>query len=505
MRTWCLAALAVLATACTGADMPVTARAASPVADPLDYPESKRVEQVDDYHGVEVADPYRWLEDADAPDTRAWVEAQNRVTDSATSADPGARAHPPAPDRAVELRALRRAVQARAAATSSSRNDGLQNQSVLYMLPTPRRPSRGCCSTPTRSRRTAPWRWPATRSAEDGKLLAYGICRRRLRLAGVAGARRRRPARTCRTIVEVGQVLRRLLDAGRQGLLLQPLRRADGRRAARAGQLLPEALLPPARHAAARGRAGLRAAGPAGVGLRRRRHRGRPLPGHPASGKGTERKNRVFYKDLATADGAGRRADRPTSTPRTTSSTTTARSSTSRPTSTRRAAGSIAIDTAQAGAASTGGSSSPRRSDTLAGGRPGRRPLHRHLPEGRARAGRGSTTSTARFVREVALPGHRHASAASAASAATARPSTPSPASPRRRRSTATTSPPARARLFRAAAGGLRPGRLRDAAGLLHQQGRHAGADVHHPQEGARSSTAPTRRSSTATAASTSR
>jgi prolyl oligopeptidase len=50
------------------------------LAQPFQYPTTKKGDQVDVYHGTKVADPYRWLEEDMSPQTAAWVEAENKVT-----------------------------------------------------------------------------------------------------------------------------------------------------------------------------------------------------------------------------------------------------------------------------------------------------------------------------------------------------------------------------------------------------------------------------------------
>src|SRR5207302_8348091 len=68
----------------TGAALPPAA------AQSIQYPPAPKGDVADDYHGTKVPDPYRGLEDPDAPATRAWIEAENRLTEAYLArGDPG--------------------------------------------------------------------------------------------------------------------------------------------------------------------------------------------------------------------------------------------------------------------------------------------------------------------------------------------------------------------------------------------------------------------------------
>jgi prolyl oligopeptidase len=100
----------------------------------FDYPAAPTANQVDDYHGTKVADPYRPLEDPDSAPTRAWVEAENKLTFGYLEQIP---AREKIRARMKELLNYERfsVPERKGNRYFYSRNSGLQNQSVLYWLP----------------------------------------------------------------------------------------------------------------------------------------------------------------------------------------------------------------------------------------------------------------------------------------------------------------------------------------------------------------------------------
>ncbi len=106
------------------------AQTAAPAA-PAAYPTTRTGAQSDDYFGTQVADPYRWLEDDNAADTKAWVEAQNAVTFGYLEGIPGRDA---IRSRLTTLWNYERygLPRKRGAHYILTRNDGLQNQAVYY-------------------------------------------------------------------------------------------------------------------------------------------------------------------------------------------------------------------------------------------------------------------------------------------------------------------------------------------------------------------------------------
>ena len=110
----------------------VSVAAVAIFAQTLQYPVARKGDQVDTYHGAKVADPYRWMEDDNSSETAAWVEAENKVTFPY-----------------LERIAYRKQFHARVKQLNDyakytapshkgpyvfySKNDGLQNQSVLFI------------------------------------------------------------------------------------------------------------------------------------------------------------------------------------------------------------------------------------------------------------------------------------------------------------------------------------------------------------------------------------
>jgi prolyl oligopeptidase len=97
------------------------------------YPPARKSDQTDNYHGVKVADPYRWLEDLDSPETREWVEAENKLTFGFLESIPARTA---IKDRLTKLWNYEKygIPFKEGHRYFYTRNSGLQNQAVLYTV-----------------------------------------------------------------------------------------------------------------------------------------------------------------------------------------------------------------------------------------------------------------------------------------------------------------------------------------------------------------------------------
>src|SRR5262245_2295232 len=139
----------------------------------IEYPNTKRIEQVDTFFGTQVADPYRWLEDENAAETGKWVQEQNKVTFGYLEKIPYRTR--------VKSRLQRLSNYPRYSAPSRNgeyffftKNGGLQNQSVLYM-------QKGLDGTPevlidpNKFSVDGTSQLALSQLSRDGRYLAYGI------------------------------------------------------------------------------------------------------------------------------------------------------------------------------------------------------------------------------------------------------------------------------------------------------------------------------------------
>ncbi|HTF91091.1 MAG TPA: prolyl oligopeptidase family serine peptidase [Planctomycetota bacterium] len=152
--------------------MPRPAGAAvSPPA--LVYPKAARGDVVEDYHGTQVADPYRWLEDPDSPETRAWVEAENKITFDFLERIPE---RTELKKRLTELWDFERfgLPQSGKGHYAWSRNDGLQPQSVIYTSEGAKGEPRVLLDPNTLSK-DGTVALSSMNLSDDGRYLAYGV------------------------------------------------------------------------------------------------------------------------------------------------------------------------------------------------------------------------------------------------------------------------------------------------------------------------------------------
>ncbi len=138
-----------------------------------EYPKTRKIDHVDTYFGTKVSDPYRWLEDDNSAETAAWVEAQNKVTFAYLEKIPFRSRIRERLEKLFDYPKYS-APSRRGEYFIYSKNEGLQNQSVLYI-------QKGLDGTPevlidpNKFSADGTARLGAFSLSKDGKYAAYGI------------------------------------------------------------------------------------------------------------------------------------------------------------------------------------------------------------------------------------------------------------------------------------------------------------------------------------------
>jgi len=140
---------------------------------PLPYPDAPRVDQIDDYFGTRVADPYRWLEDVDSPQTQRWIAEENALAESVLETVPQRDA---IRARLTEVwNYERRGVPQKVGELYAYfRNTGLQNQAVLWVTRDLAEPGRVLLDPNTFSP-DGTVALSGNEFSDDGSLLAYSV------------------------------------------------------------------------------------------------------------------------------------------------------------------------------------------------------------------------------------------------------------------------------------------------------------------------------------------
>jgi prolyl oligopeptidase len=145
-----------------------------PAQSKFEYPKPRRADQVDEFHGVKVADPYRWMEDTGSEETAEWIKAQNELTNAYLATIPQ---REQIKNRLTELWNYERFSAPSKIADGFylySKNDGLQNQSVLYRASSINDPGK-VFFDPNKLSTDGTAALSGSSFTDDGKLWAYGV------------------------------------------------------------------------------------------------------------------------------------------------------------------------------------------------------------------------------------------------------------------------------------------------------------------------------------------